>query len=517
MKKISYMLITCICILSFLTCGIVQTSAAGQTKTTSGSTTKTETTTKSSKDDSKKASSKEDAKKSSNETELYKKYEQLISFLEDGDYESAYGYINKLNYEAKKKSNEEADDAAVMDIVVGDYIDPESKFTVTINPDYTIEYENTSKFIKIIDLAGVLKNIDAKKDFSLLITSDGTSGRDCQFDYNNTLGTYVLSVYDSKDQWHELVKKDQIEIVDLTVENYGEYFEIVNRMTCHRDAFGEVTDTFVGRTMVLKDGIKAYKGNGAVAFSFVEKEFKVLSVDEDAETIELGEPTGNVNEPSENSAKIHEEMVYNDGEEEVDYIGCDVTNGRWGLDKDKMTVRLADDIEVTRIEGTLYLVRDSDNQKKEEASGEIDDYLVTVDLNSENFEDYFEFVTIPKYNGFGEIVKDCTVFGVKSKKYDDGLIVYSMDDITVEYTYSGNSGDTDLKSLLYFGNESWSSVNISYGGRITDGKVTFIKQEYVEEYDIPEKKKPDEFAVTTFIQLKNGESISRTLQPEYPY
>ena len=158
-------------------------------------------------------------------------------------------------------------------------------------------------------------------------------------------------------------------------------------------------------------------------------------------------------------------------------------------------------------------------QQKKEAAGDIDDYLVTVDLNSENFEDYFELVTVPRYNAFGEPVNEIQI-GVKSKKYDEGLIVYSLDDITVEFNHSYDS-ECDLQTLLPFNFCSYSDSDadsaLAYTGRITEGTVTFIKQEYVEDYPIPELKKPDDYNAETTIQLKNGEMITRYLYPEYPY
>lgn len=159
-------------------------------------------------------------------------------------------------------------------------------------------------------------------------------------------------------------------------------------------------------------------------------------------------------------------------------------------------------------------------QQKKEAAGDINDYLVKVNLDSKNFEEYFEFVTVPRYNAFGEPDENIGI-GVKSKKYDEGLIVYSLDDITVENIFNSFNSENKLQSLLSFGT-SFSFYPdddnvLSYSGRITDGTVTFIKQEYVEDYPIPELKKPDDYYAETTIQLKNGEIITRYLYPEYPY
>ena len=210
MKKILYVLITCIFILSFVVSGTVQASAAGQTKSTTGNTTKTETTT----------SSKNDEKKSDGEIELYRKYESLISMLEKGDFQGAFSYINNL----QNNANEKADDAPIMDIIVGTYIDLEDGFKVTFNPDYTVEYEDSSEMFEIKNPAVTLKEIDANMDFDIFLTPDGRNGENEHFIYNSTLNAYTFEFIDNGRR-RELVKEDSIEEVEITSENWEDYFD----------------------------------------------------------------------------------------------------------------------------------------------------------------------------------------------------------------------------------------------------------------------------------------------------
>ena len=91
----------------------------------------------------------------------------------------------------------------------------------------------------------------------------------------------------------------------------------------------------------------------------------------------------------------------------------------------------------------------------------------------------------------------------------------------MENIFNSFNSENKLQSLLSFGTSFffffYDDNVLSYSGRITDGTVTFIKQEYVEDYPIPELKKPDDYYAETTIQLKNGEIITRYLYPEYPY
>lgn len=124
--------------------------------------------------------------------------------------------------------------------------------------------------------------------------------------------------------------------------------------------------------------------------------------------------------------------------------------------------------------------------------GDINDYLVTVELTPENFDEYFEFVTTPTFNDFGE-QNDYLKLGLRSKKYDEGLILYGVDDLqycdtfaieyTADYSYEDYS-DTDttqwrLASFLSFSTLGGSNIKVTSIriDRIAGSKLTFIKKE----------------------------------------
>ncbi len=155
--------------------------------------------------------------------------------------------------------------------------------------------------------------------------------------------------------------------------------------------------------------------------------------------------------------------------------------------------------------------------EKDDASddkiSEIDDYLVTVEINNDNFLDYFELVTEKAYNAFGE-EENYIRCGVKSKAYEDGLILYDCDSITVEYEISDTSGhphkiENSLMSLLsitdsYTSGGDFDAYTISFV-RTTSGKATFVKKEYAASYEV--ESQADES--TAKITLKNGEILAR--------
>jgi hypothetical protein len=168
-----------------------------------------------------------------------------------------------------------------------------------------------------------------------------------------------------------------------------------------------------------------------------------------------------------------------------------------------------------------------------ETAGDINDYLVTVELTPENFNDYFEFVTIPGQNAFGER-SDTLWVGVRSKKYDEGLILYDIegaehcDDITIEFitdlteSQEANTSQMRLAELLSFlsgfGGYGTEKDSLSYElSRIAGSKLTYIKKEYIDSYEIPPVSSPDLHSTESTVVLKNGESFNLWVNPDYPY
>lgn len=161
-------------------------------------------------------------------------------------------------------------------------------------------------------------------------------------------------------------------------------------------------------------------------------------------------------------------------------------------------------------------------------AGDINESLVTVTLTTSNFEDYFTFVQLPGYDSFGD--EDGFIrLGLRSKKFSDGWILYAMDnaafcdDIVVEYTTDAwgfeDTGSQKLTELLRFmggfGNTK-DDFNVVVS-RLAGTKLTYIRSDYIQSYDIPSTTAPDRIEVYATITLKNGETLYRWILPEYPY
>ena len=152
-------------------------------------------------------------------------------------------------------------------------------------------------------------------------------------------------------------------------------------------------------------------------------------------------------------------------------------------------------------------------------AGNIEDYLVKVEINEDNFEDYFEFADYLSLNAFGE--PSIIFHGLVSKVYDEGLIIYDFGGISVEYSYSDgrNTNVYGLERMLIFpsGEEPEYASSWKWTGRIVPGTVTFLKSEYVDSIEIREPETPDQGFAWCQFTLKNGETFGRSIRVNYTY
>lgn len=166
----------------------------------------------------------------------------------------------------------------------------------------------------------------------------------------------------------------------------------------------------------------------------------------------------------------------------------------------------------------IHYVEERQAAKAVAEKGPIEDYLVTVELTTENFEDYFEWKSFPDLDAFGEET-GYTKCILTSKVFKEGLVFYQMD---AKYVLEGFESENELDFRSHFTwrdakkAEAMKAVNVS-------GSVTFVKSDYVREYTIY----PDDAASHTYspadpfrdanVALVNGENIFRSILPGYEY
>ena len=153
----------------------------------------------------------------------------------------------------------------------------------------------------------------------------------------------------------------------------------------------------------------------------------------------------------------------------------------------------------------------------------------TITINNDNFDDYFEIVTLPHYNGFGEIQSGELRIGVKSKLYDLGYVIKGNINhaITVEYRakwtnvsseFASYTKETQLDFLASFWVSTISTSDVEFN-RMVPGEITFISNQLVKSYvletDDSSFNQPDQYRAT--ITLEDGTRFDRYVVDGYLY
>ncbi len=172
----------------------------------------------------------------------------------------------------------------------------------------------------------------------------------------------------------------------------------------------------------------------------------------------------------------------------------------------------------------MNIIREKQIAKDVAEKGDIDDYLVTVDLTLENFDDYFAWKNFYKRNAFGEEMEYRYSSLLTSKVFDQGLILYDCDvklgfTATVSADYFGSKenhsfDDTQTwfaKTMPRCGGSSTEGViydleKCDVTTTRVEGTVTFVKADYVTDYAFDEST--SEIADITLV---NGEVLQHQI------
>lgn len=186
---------------------------------------------------------------------------------------------------------------------------------------------------------------------------------------------------------------------------------------------------------------------------------------------------------------------------------------------------------ISDLEGQNYdLAIDKIKQMKKDAApsdGNIEDYLLEVNLTGDNFYDYFEFEKIACRDMYGDETGSF-MLGLRSKMFDKGYVLcnyYDRDYCDSIYFELKNEShvikDASLIEMLSFSSIGFDSgyfyEGIGISGRVAGTKLTFVSKDFVESYEIAEIKDLAKVTTEAEITLKNGLKFGYLISPDYPY
>lgn len=327
----------------------------------------------------------DDSDSQSDKYRKYRKYDDILDYLEDGNYQDAIDLIESMAEEVSDSSDLTSDTLSSTisnDIAFGDEISDVSEEPL-LTPDQ-ISWKSNAIGVWIPD-----KYVD-EKHTGFTINEDGT----CIVDGGNytweiggaSENSAQIIVYDGEDVVYRMhisnngvhdykqaslticegdnsqftggsyYRSDEYTVFEITNENWQEYFELKEELGVSKNAFDEICD-FRGITYLsLKEkyrNINTSLSSGAVEYQGVST-CQDITVDVDNMTYT---PSGDVKNTSDfnNANKLD---VYGSGED----TNFGTTIGSfWAHDIDKnptTTVWRPLDIEILRIQGTIYLINE---------------------------------------------------------------------------------------------------------------------------------------------------------------
>ena len=195
---------------------------------------------------------------------------------------------------------------------------------------------------------------------------------------------------------------------------------------------------------------------------------------------------------------------------------------------------LLEAMDAENYEAAMGIVSEKQIAKQLAEKGDIEEYLVTVELTVDNFGEYFEWKNLYSINTFGEEEPWNLQCALLSKAYEQGLILYKADvklNYTLAFTFVTENGYTVDDS--FESTQEWTDSYLPSTGcsapqgsqylldecgvtmnRI-EGTITFVKADYVTDYELGEVN--NGYYQPGTVTLVNGETLHRSVKFGYKY
>ena len=298
---------------------------------------------------------------SSKEGKLYEKYEDIITALENQNFDSAVSQIQALQNQSTADNSSELSDMAKdwASKIPGNWIPDENtkkdgKNGFTINADNTCTFEGDIYAWDISSAEGEYVNINLYKDNAkkyLLYIQKNSKTNFMRATFSRYEDEHYASPMNSLYFYENEYEKHEI-----TKDNWQEYFEKAEVITTSENAFGEINEFRVEMLFKLREKYSAINFD----LSKCAIEYKSFSVSRDV-TVNLDNLSYSLSGDVQNTANNDhtsqlvrmtdenkkENYVFKLGGFNVYEVNKSLTSVTW----------VPIEHEVIRIEGTLYIVK----------------------------------------------------------------------------------------------------------------------------------------------------------------
>lgn len=313
------------------------------------------------------ASCGKEEEKESKKEKLYKKYSDIIDCLENEDYAGAKSYIDRLASDESNGGGEgEGEDEGPSESeqrwsadIIGEWI-PDS-YGVE-NGNGTFSFSETSCIIDGERCDWRLETEYITDNYATVYVSlDGVDEYQLSFSYSADSGVKRMSAM-KKTENGEMISMNgsfyclsQYTVIELTVDNYEEYFEWSERSSTGENAFGETESFSLRHYLTLKDEYMPVN----VSLSNVAVEYSYVSICHEAE-VDLSAMTYKMvgeekNRTDTQTSTTTMGSIYHEGE--ADEYGLSI--GGFSLndltESNVGTVWYTDERQILRLQGTVYV------------------------------------------------------------------------------------------------------------------------------------------------------------------
>lgn len=277
----------------------------------------------------------------------------LINMLEKGEYERAHYYIDDLKRKAEEKLSEDEKKESLLPILYGEWATPSSEVddaykVVSFNEDSTCTIGNDTLKWRV--------STESNDYLSGKISEGETIKYSFDLSVNTSTKETSLTLYSVKDDnsnqylgnYYNLSFYDAIEI---SADNWSDYFEIKEEGKFNENAFGEVNDFALYQEIVLKEEYQEKFSTNLsnlvmeIGYTYGNKGCEVDMTNKTYKLLDDFDAGGN-----ESNSNIYN--FYNNGDKYYASLSSSYYNKDNGYLSSYKT-----DIKCIRSQGTIYLLK----------------------------------------------------------------------------------------------------------------------------------------------------------------
>lgn len=278
----------------------------------------------------------------------------LLTMLEKGEYENAHYYIDDLKRQAAEKEKGETE--SIVPLLYGewmlgsDYGNENAPETISFTEDGTCEIAGSSlKWRVTSESENYIQVSIAEGEVRKYSCSVNAEGREV-----------ILSLSQIEDEENsrgvgEYRNKALYDVIEITKDNYQDYFEMQDEGQFSENAFGEISDFYLCQYLALK---KEY----VTRVSSVSQLVMELKLDQGEKgcKVDMAAKTYEVQDGFKPDEYEHESSIYQfnyNGTEGEESYRAQIATGYYDEEK-QLVPYYRDNMQVLRVEGKLYLLKE---------------------------------------------------------------------------------------------------------------------------------------------------------------